>query len=105
MRQMAAMQRRFLDIARREQRERRQQQHEEDRDEEDDGFGEDMAADPGEELSEAGPSIPVPLPKVSVSVVCDEQVVFVIQVLYRYWTCLFSKVTKQVLNLLSPGLS
>ena len=73
MRQMAAMQRRFLDIARREQRERRQQQHEEDRDEEDDGFGEDMAADPGEELSEAGPSIPVPLPKVSVSVVCDNK--------------------------------
>ena len=67
---MAAMQRRFLDIARRQQRERRQQQHEEDRDEEDDGFGEDMAADPGEELSEAGPSIPVPLPKVSVIVVC-----------------------------------
>ena len=64
MRQMAAMQRRFLDIARRE---RRQQLQEQDRDEEDDGFGEDMAADPEEELSEAGPSIPVPLPKVSVS--------------------------------------
>ena len=65
MRQMAAMQRRFLDIARREQRERRQLQ-EEDRDEEDDGFGEDMAADPADdELSEAGPSIPVPLPKVT----------------------------------------
>ena len=63
MRQMAAMQRRFLDIARREQRERRQQQHEEDRDEEDDGFGEDMAADTGEELSEAGPSIPYHCPR------------------------------------------
>lgn len=63
MRQMAAMQRRFLDIARREQRDRRQTQEEE-RDEEDDGFGEDMAGDPAEELSEAGPSIPVPLPKV-----------------------------------------